>query len=110
MNMLDDWQRVKAVFERALALDETERSAFLAAECASDALLRQRVDTLLASHAASRSFLEISASVLLELRPPGEDLSGQTLGTYRLLSRIGAGAMVVVYLAHEEKLNRRVAI
>ena len=110
MNMLDDWPRVKAVFEQALAVDETERSAFLVAACGSDALLRQRVDALLASHAASASFLETSASAVLELRRPGADLSGQTLGTYRLLSRIGAGAMGEVYAAHDEKLNRRVAV
>ena len=56
--MLDDWPRVKALFEQALASDETERAAFLVAACGSDALLRQRVDALLASHAASPSFLE----------------------------------------------------
>ena len=110
MKMLDDWQRVKAVFEQALAVGETERSAFLVAACGSDALLRQRVDTLLASHAASGSFLEASASSVLELRRPGADLCGQTVGTYRLLSRIGAGAMGEVYAAHDEKLNRRVAV
>jgi pimeloyl-ACP methyl ester carboxylesterase len=110
MNMLDDWPRVKAVFEQALAVDEAERPAFLAAACAADPLLRQRVDVLLVSHAASQSFLETSASSVLELRPAGEDLSGQTLGTYQLQERIGAGAMGEVYLAHDEKLNRRVAI
>ena len=91
MNMLDDWQRVKAVFEQALAVDEPERSAFLAAACGSDALLRQRVDALLASHAASPSFLETSASAVLGLRCPSEDLGGKALGSYRLLTRIGSG-------------------
>jgi TolB-like protein/tRNA A-37 threonylcarbamoyl transferase component Bud32/predicted Zn-dependent protease len=110
MNMLDDWQRVKAIFEQALALDARDRSAFLAAACGSDALLRERVDALLASHAANPSFLETSASHLLQLRRPGEDLGGQSLGSYRLLSRIGAGAMGEVYAAHDEKLNRRVAV
>ena len=110
MTMLDDWQRVKAVFEQALAVDETERSAFLVAACGSDALLRQRVDALMASHAASPSFLETGASSVLGLRRPGADLSGQTVGTYRLLSRIGAGAMGEVYAAHDEKLDRRVAV
>ena len=110
MNMLDDWQRVKAVFEQALAVDETKRPAFLAAACGSDALLGQRVEALLASHAASQSFLEAGASFVLEQRRAGEDLSGQRLGTYRLQSRIGAGAMGEVYLAHDEKLNRRVAV
>jgi serine/threonine protein kinase/Flp pilus assembly protein TadD len=110
MTMLDDWLRVKAVFEQALASDETARAAFLAAACGSDALLRQRVDALLASHAASPSFLETSASAVIGLPRPGADLSGQTIGTYRLLSRIGAGAMGEVYAAHDEKLNRRVAV
>jgi eukaryotic-like serine/threonine-protein kinase len=110
MNMLDDWQRVKTVFDQALAVDEASRSAFLATACGSDVLLRQRVDALLASHAASESFLEGGASSVLGLRRGGEDLSGQLLGTYRLQSRIGAGAMGEVYQAHDDKLNRRVAV
>jgi serine/threonine-protein kinase len=110
MDMLDDWQRVKATFERALAVGEPDRPAFLAAACGSDALLRQRVDALLESYAASPSFLETRASSVLELRRAGEDLSGQTLGTYRLQARIGAGAMGEVYAAHDAKLNRRVAV
>jgi serine/threonine protein kinase/TolB-like protein/Tfp pilus assembly protein PilF len=110
MNMLDDWPRVKAVFEQAIALEERDRSAFLAVACGSDALLRQRVDALLSSHAASPSFLETSAVDVLELRRASEDLSGQTLGVYRLLARIGAGAMGEVYAAQDDKLNRRVAV
>ena len=108
--MLDDWQRVKAVFEQALAVDETERPAFLAAACGSDVLLRQRVDALLKSHASSQGFLETSAGSILELGRRSDDLSGQTLDTYRLQSRIGAGAMGEVYLAHDDKLNRPVAV
>src|SRR5688572_24006169 len=110
MNMLDDWQRVKAVFEQALDVDERGRPAFLAAACGADALLRERVDALLMSHAASESFLATGAGAGLALRRAGEDLSGQPLGTYRLESRIGGGAMGEVYAAHDEKLNRRVAV
>jgi serine/threonine protein kinase len=110
MNMLDDWQRVKAVFEQALAVDEAERPAFLAAACGSDRQLRQHVEALLASHAAGQSFLETSAGAVLDLPRPGEDLGGTTLASYRLLTRIGAGAMGEVYAAHDDKLNRRVAV
>jgi serine/threonine protein kinase/TolB-like protein/Flp pilus assembly protein TadD len=110
MTMLDDWPRVKAVFEQALTQPETGRSAFLDEACGSDVLLRQRVDALLASHEASKSFLERTASSVLELRPTPDDPSGRTAGSYRLLSRIGSGAMGDVYLAHDDKLDRRVAV
>jgi serine/threonine protein kinase/TolB-like protein/Tfp pilus assembly protein PilF len=108
--MLDDWPRVKVLFEQALTLPEAARSAFLSEACGSDVLLRQRVDTLLASHDVSKSFLENTASSVLELRPPLDDPSGRTVGTYRLLSRIGSGAMGDVYLAHDGNLDRRVAV
>jgi serine/threonine-protein kinase len=38
------------------------------------------------------------------------DLSGRQFGDYRLLRRLGRGAMAEVYLAQQDSLNRRVAI
>ena len=41
---------------------------------------------------------------------PPSDLSGRSLGDFRLLRRLGRGAMADVYLAEQSRLKRRVAV
>ena len=109
MNTLDDWGRVKRVLEGALAREGADRQAYLAEVCGTDAALRARVDTLLAPGDRVGTFLETPAAVLLDANGR-DDLSGHVVTSYHLLSRLGAGGMGEVYLAHDTKLDRRVAL
>jgi eukaryotic-like serine/threonine-protein kinase len=109
MNTLDDWPRVKRVLERALACEAAERQAYLAEACGADAVLRARIDRLLGAGDRVESFLETPAVLLLE-PPVREDLSGRVVDSYQVVSRLGAGGMGEVYLAHDVKLDRPVAL
>jgi hypothetical protein len=67
----DRWQRLKRVFDRALALDPEQRPSFLAAACQADPDLRDEVGALLASHEAAGTFLERPALRRRLPRPSG---------------------------------------
>ena len=109
MNTLDDWPRVRRVLESALASEGGEREAFLAEACGADVVLRARLDRLLAAADRAETFLETPAVVMLEPRVR-QDLSGRVVDSYQLVSRLGAGGMGEVYLAHDTKLDRPVAV
>ncbi|WP_164017788.1 protein kinase domain-containing protein [Pyxidicoccus trucidator] len=45
-----------------------------------------------------------------EVEPPSVDLTGQTLGHYLLVRRLGAGGMGTVYLGEQTRIGARVAV
>jgi tetratricopeptide (TPR) repeat protein/class 3 adenylate cyclase len=105
-----DWSRVKLVLERALECDAADLRPYLDEACGSDRQLRTQVETLLAARDRAGTFLETPAALLLDARRVRTDLSGRTVSSYRLLSRLGAGGMGEVYLANDSKLDRPVAL
>lgn len=108
MTTLDDWPRVKRVLAEALEREGEGRESYLAEACGTDAELRGRIDRLLATGDQVGAFLE-TAAVFLEANVH-EDLSGRVVDSYRLVSRLAAGGMGQVYLAHDTKLDRPVAL
>ena len=103
------WQRIRTLFEGALALDEAGRPAWLDAQCAGDAELRHEVDALLHADAKADTLAvaavapdlvqEIAAS---ERAGQGRQLTGQRLGPWRLVREIGRGGMGAVWLAERD--------
>jgi serine/threonine protein kinase/tetratricopeptide (TPR) repeat protein len=94
------WRAVSPLLDEALEMAEGKRAAWLASLRARDAALAADLGTLLEEYQALNQsrFLERSAPL-----PPRTaltaSLEGQTLGAYRLTSRIGQGGMGSVWLA-----------
>lgn len=99
------WRQIDRLLDEALDLPTEARASFLERACGGDLDLRREVESLLEAHAQSDTFIETPA-----IADVNRTLTGRQLGTYEIISLLGAGGMGEVYRARDTKLDRQVAI
>ena len=107
------WQQVKDIFNSAITYRPDERSLFISRACSGDEELRSEVESLIASHEESGSFIDkpaFEAAAGLLANEKAELKSGQTVASYEVISFLSRGGMGEVYLAEDKRLGRKVAL
>ncbi len=118
------WSRTERLFLEARAMSPAQRAEFLDRACAGDPALRRAVLALLDGDSRADGFLDRPAlgdgfrlaDVASGAEAPAPldepDPIGQQIGPYRVLRRLGAGGMGVVYLAEraDDVFRKQVAL
>ena len=113
----EEWEKISGLFERALALPEVERHAYLVEIARVEGeTIGNEVKALLRADQDSDGFLRTNALGLAARQLAVNANSAEQIqlntkyGNYRILAQLGAGGMGEVYLALDETLGRHAAL
>ncbi len=112
--MPNRWAQIEQLYHAALEREVHERERYLAEACAGDELLRLEVESLLSQETESAEILHsdglASAAATALVPSPRGFLVGKEVGSYQIISLLGAGGMGEVYRARDRRLQRDVAL
>jgi hypothetical protein len=86
------WERLQEIFHQASELPALERSAYLAAECGDDVILRRDAEAMLAEDGLGESLLELGLPESAFAADPLATLPLEQFGPYQIKRLLGRGA------------------
>ena len=106
-----DWERLQRLFDKAMALPEAERAAFLDRACGNDESLRRNIDALIEADAQNEESNQ-DPSILQKISSVNSRMIGTIVDGWRILDHIGTGGMGKVYRAEraDGEIEQRVAL
>ena len=110
--MSPDRDRVDALLDELIDLSETERARRLAVLQTEDPALHDELVSLITAFRAAGDFLEVPIGEFVAGAATGADRSGEVVGQFELIERIGHGGMGEVYLGRRASADyeQRVAV